>query len=126
MSRLTDLLARELRGRQPCLEVGVGTGRLALPLRERGIAMVGADSSGAMLRQLVANAGGDQEMPPLQSTRRRPDDAGRITLRQEAGAPWSCVVRESARRHGTARPRIGAHDPAAVPTYLGARVPRAS
>ena len=51
MAQLTGLLAAELAGRQPCLEIGVGTGRFALPLRAAGIAMAGTDISGAMLRR---------------------------------------------------------------------------
>ncbi len=67
MDELTELLAGELRGRQPCLEVGVGTGRFALPLRARGITLAGADISGAMLRRLAANAGGRAPLPLLQA-----------------------------------------------------------
>lgn len=55
---ITDVLADELNGRGLCLEIGVGTGRIALPLAERGIPLVGADIAGAMLQRLVANAGG--------------------------------------------------------------------
>ena len=50
MEQLTGLLATELAGRQPCLEIGVGTGRFALPLHAAGIAMTGTDISGEMLR----------------------------------------------------------------------------
>lgn len=39
----------------PVLELGVGTGRLALPLAARGIAVTGVDSSPAMLDRLAAN-----------------------------------------------------------------------
>lgn len=35
MTELTGVLAAELAGRQPCLEIGVGTGRFALPLGVR-------------------------------------------------------------------------------------------
>lgn len=35
MAGLTDLLAAELADRQPCLEIGVATGRIARPLRRR-------------------------------------------------------------------------------------------
>jgi SAM-dependent methyltransferase len=58
MERLTGLLADELAGRQACLEIGVGTGRFAQPLRGAGIAIAGTDISGAMLRRLAENAGG--------------------------------------------------------------------
>lgn len=66
MSDLADVLAAELGGHQPCLEIGVGTGRFALPLHERGIAMTGTDISGAMLRRLAANAGGVSPFPVAQ------------------------------------------------------------
>ena len=46
----------ELAGRGPVLELGVGTGRLAVPLaeagRDRGLDVVGIDSSPAMLARL--------------------------------------------------------------------------
>lgn len=63
MDALTAMLAAELGGRQSCLEIGVGTGRVALPLVERGIRLAGVDIAGAMLRRLVANAGSSP--PPL-------------------------------------------------------------
>jgi ubiquinone/menaquinone biosynthesis C-methylase UbiE len=56
--RQTSLLAAELQGRCPCLEIGVGTGLVALPLAEAGIDMVGLDVSGPMLAKLVEKAGG--------------------------------------------------------------------
>ncbi len=40
------------------LELGVGTGRLALPLAAAGLAVTGLDASTAMLDQLAAKAGG--------------------------------------------------------------------
>jgi ubiquinone/menaquinone biosynthesis C-methylase UbiE len=55
---LADVLAAELAGRGTCLEVGVGTGRIALPLDRRGIRLAGTDIAPAMLERLVANAGG--------------------------------------------------------------------
>jgi SAM-dependent methyltransferase len=67
MDTLTAMLAAELGGRQPCLEIGVGTGRIALPLRERGISLAGMDIAGAMLRRLVANAGGGTQVPLAQA-----------------------------------------------------------
>lgn len=39
----------------PVLELGVGTGRLAIPLAARGVAVVGVDASAAMLARLAAN-----------------------------------------------------------------------
>jgi hypothetical protein len=58
MTELTSVLASEVAGRQPCLKIGVGTGRFALPLRAAGIAMARTDISGAMLRRLAAHVGG--------------------------------------------------------------------
>jgi ubiquinone/menaquinone biosynthesis C-methylase UbiE len=56
-------LVAELRGRGRCLEVGVGTGRIALDLHRRGVAMAGVDLSAAMLRKLVEKAGGRPPFP---------------------------------------------------------------
>ena len=46
-----DLL-QELAGRGPALELGVGTGRVALPLCRRGIKITGIDASEAMIEKL--------------------------------------------------------------------------
>lgn len=54
----TRLLAREVAGRDPVLEVGVGTGRIAIPLAAAGVRVVGADLSVPMLRRLVDKAPG--------------------------------------------------------------------
>lgn len=67
MDRLTAMLAARLRGRQPCLEIGVGTGRIALPLSRRGITLAGIDISGAMLRRVAVNAGGVTPVPLVQA-----------------------------------------------------------
>lgn len=44
----------------PVLELGVGTGRLALPLADRGLAVTGLDASPAMLERLRAKPGADR------------------------------------------------------------------
>lgn len=59
----TELLMSEFRGRGTVLEVGVGTGLIALPLRQTGIPMVGLDISGRMLGKLVEKAGGRRPFP---------------------------------------------------------------
>jgi len=46
-------------GGGPLLELGVGSGRLALPLAARGVAVHGIDSSPAMVERLRAKPGGD-------------------------------------------------------------------
>jgi SAM-dependent methyltransferase len=48
----------ELAGKGPALELGVGTGRIALPLAARGVAVHGIDASEAMVAQLRAKPGG--------------------------------------------------------------------
>ncbi|HZE67525.1 MAG TPA: class I SAM-dependent methyltransferase [Sporichthyaceae bacterium] len=45
----TEQLAAELAGAVRCLEIGVGTGRIGLPLAQAGVPMVGVDLSPAML-----------------------------------------------------------------------------
>lgn len=50
----------ELAGPGPILELGVGTGRLALPLAELGLRVHGIDASPAMLDRLRAKPGGER------------------------------------------------------------------
>jgi SAM-dependent methyltransferase len=80
---LTEVLAAELAGHGTCLEIGVGTGRIALPLHDRGVSLVGADIAPAMLRRLVQNAGGRQPFPLLLA------DATRLPL---SGAAFGAVL----------------------------------
>jgi SAM-dependent methyltransferase len=52
-----DRLA-ELAGPGPALELGIGTGRVALPLAARGVEVHGIDVSAAMVERLRAKPGG--------------------------------------------------------------------
>ena len=54
-----DLLA-ELAGGGRALEFAIGTGRIALPLAERGVPVAGIDSSEAMLARLREKPGGER------------------------------------------------------------------
>ena len=54
-----DLIA-ELAGGGAALELGIGTGRIALPLAARGVPVHGIDLSEAMVAQLKAKPGGDR------------------------------------------------------------------
>jgi SAM-dependent methyltransferase len=54
-----DLLS-ELAAGGRVLELGIGTGRIALPLAERGLDVAGIDASEAMVGKLRAKPGGDQ------------------------------------------------------------------
>jgi len=80
-----DLLRAELAGRGRCLEVGVGTGLISLPLQRAGVPMVGLDLSGPMLAKLVEKAGGAIPFPLILA------DATRMPFRE--GAFGSAVVR---------------------------------
>lgn len=60
---MVALLSAELGGRGRCLEIGVGTGLVALPLAEAGVPMVGVDLSAPMLGKLVEKAGGRAPFP---------------------------------------------------------------
>lgn len=51
--RVIEILAGELRGRGGVLEIGVGTGRIALPLVDRGIRIWGVDLSRKMIDKLL-------------------------------------------------------------------------
>jgi SAM-dependent methyltransferase len=59
MPEQVELLCH-LAGDGPVLELGTGTGRLAIPLASRGLQVHGIDSSEAMLAKLRAKPGGEQ------------------------------------------------------------------
>jgi SAM-dependent methyltransferase len=52
-AEVTAVLAEAVLGHGPVLEIGVGTGRIALPLAEAGIDVVGIDLSRPMLEHMV-------------------------------------------------------------------------
>jgi SAM-dependent methyltransferase len=54
-----DLLA-ELAGSGPALELAIGTGRIAIPLADKGIRVDGIDFSEPMMAKLRAKPGGEQ------------------------------------------------------------------
>jgi SAM-dependent methyltransferase len=54
---MIETLAR-LAGEGPALELGIGTGRVALPLASRGVPVHGIDASAAMVDRLRAKPGG--------------------------------------------------------------------
>ena len=51
---------RPLAGAGPVLELGVGTGRVALPLAAEGVVVHGIDASPGMVERMRAKAGGDR------------------------------------------------------------------
>jgi ubiquinone/menaquinone biosynthesis C-methylase UbiE len=64
---LTDALVRELRAidARRVLEIGIGTGRIARPLAERGFRITGVDISTRMMGQLVAQLTPEHVAPDL-------------------------------------------------------------
>ena len=66
-AKIRDLLIGELDRRGRALEVGVGTGRIALPLADAGISLAGIDLSAKMLRRLIENAKGEIPFPIAQA-----------------------------------------------------------
>ena len=84
---VADLLAARLGGRGRVLELGVGTGRMALPLHQRGIDLVGVDLSVPMMRRLIENADGVMPFPLVRA------DGLAIPLPDGAvGAAYLCHV----------------------------------
>ncbi len=55
-ARVTTVLADALHGQGTVLEIGVGTGRIALPLAAAGVEVLGIDLSAPMLGELVARS----------------------------------------------------------------------
>ena len=56
---VVDFLVERAEG-GAALELGIGTGRIALPLAERGVQVHGIDLSEAMVARLKAKPGGDR------------------------------------------------------------------
>ena len=120
---IVDFLA-ELAGDGAALELGIGTGRIALPLARRGVRVHGIDLSEAMVARLRAKPGGERDrrddrrlrhddgrrhvlarLPRLQHDH-EPDDAGRAgrLLPQRRRAPRAGrVLRDRGRRPGLQR-----------------------
>jgi SAM-dependent methyltransferase len=71
MEELVRILLSELPAGR-CLEIGIGTGRIALPLMRRGVEIYGVDISIAMLRKLVAKAGDMQPNVAIADATRLP------------------------------------------------------
>src|SRR2546422_3706400 len=61
--RTVELLADELGDRGLVLEVGVGTGQLAIPLHRAGIPVIGIDLAWSMLAKLIEKGGGRSPVP---------------------------------------------------------------
>jgi SAM-dependent methyltransferase len=99
----TEALAEVFRGAAPILEVGVGTGQVAVPLHAAGVRVVGVDLSRPMLGKLLTKVGGAPTFPLVEGdATRQPfvDDAfGGAYLRWVLHLipDWRNAVREVAR-----------------------------
>ena len=69
----------ELAGGRPVLELAIGTGRIALPLKERGVEIHGVDISDAMVAQLRKKPGGE-EIPVTMGNFADADFGGEFSL----------------------------------------------
>lgn len=72
MARLIPRLVGEIPQEGRCLEIGVGTGRIALPLAGAGVSMVGVDISREMLNRLVDKPGGSNALIAVADATRLP------------------------------------------------------
>ena len=95
-------LADSLSGAGTVLEIGVGTGILAVPLAERGLDVVGVDVSAAMLAKLRTKARGGRPHVALADARQLPfgdDTFGAAYLRHVLHLipRWSTAVSELCR-----------------------------
>lgn len=75
----TVSLLAELGGDGPALELAIGTGRIALPLADRGVDVTGIDASEAMVAELRAKPGGD-DIPVVMGDFADVDIEGRFKL----------------------------------------------
>ena len=62
-ARIIEILTAGFSGRRKVLEIGIGTGQLALGLHAAGVDMTGADRSAPMLSRVGAKAGGMPRFP---------------------------------------------------------------
>jgi len=63
----TMLLVEELASASPVLEVGVGTGQVALPLHEAGVDVMGLDLARPMMDKLIGKSAGRIPFPLVQA-----------------------------------------------------------
>lgn len=84
----TEVLVDALEGHGAIVEIGVGTGQIAIPVSEAGVPVVGIDLSAAMLEVLVGKAGGRPPFPLVRG------DATRLPLADDAvgGAVFRWVL----------------------------------
>ncbi|MFF5624608.1 class I SAM-dependent DNA methyltransferase [Microbacterium sp. NPDC012755] len=108
-----DFLAACFEGVEVLLELGVGTGRIALPLAGRGYRIIGVDDSGAMLERLHAKDATGAGVDARQA------DMADLDPQIRAGGVYSVLGSLSCLLDSEARRRVFAQAAGAVPA--GAR-----
>jgi Methyltransferase domain len=95
----TVALLAELADDGPVLEFGIGTGRIALPLAQRGLAVSGIDGSPDMLEQLGRKTAG-RHLPSRSETSPTPESTARSHWR----CSWPTLSTRSPRKTRKSRP----------------------
>ncbi len=97
----------EMSSGGPVLELGVGTGKLAIPLAERGLDVHGVDASPAMIERLRAKPGGDRVVGDAWAT--WPSTFRPARSRSSSWRPTrsSACARSTRSRRRSTRSRIG-------------------
>lgn len=100
---VVEALTSQLSQAALCVDIGIGTGRTALPLARAGIHLVGVDLSIPMLRQLIAKSGGVPLVPIVAGDatalpfRDGSFDAGLIIHVLHSVPRWQGVIGEAVR-----------------------------
>jgi len=82
----------------PVLELGVGTGRLAIPIAAAGLEVVGIDASPAMLARLAEKPGADAVRTIEADMAAPPVEAGHFAVAFAAFNTWFNLTDEAAQR----------------------------
>jgi ubiquinone/menaquinone biosynthesis C-methylase UbiE len=100
---VVEALTSQLSQAALCVDIGIGTGRTALPLARAGIHLVGVDLSIPMLRRLIAKSGGVPLVPIVAGDatalpfRAGSFDAGLIIHVLHSVPRWQGVIVEAVR-----------------------------
>ncbi|MEZ5247446.1 MAG: class I SAM-dependent methyltransferase [Acidimicrobiales bacterium] len=82
----------------PVLELGVGTGRLAIPIAATGLEVVGVDASPAMLARLATKPGADAVRAIEADMAAPPVDAGHFAVAFAAFNTWFNLTDDAAQQ----------------------------
>ena len=95
---MVDVLA-DLAGCGKALELGIGTGRIALPMAARGIEVHGIDASAAMVEKMRRRPGGDP-IPVTLGDFADVDAEGRFSLIYVVFNTFFALLSQEAQRSG--------------------------